>query len=75
MRSAQPLCGKCAEGLQGVTMTFSQSFIPIVLAYSTPQTKEKFQWRQQTRVYPIVRTIFFLIFYSITTLASRFSLS
>jgi hypothetical protein len=43
MRSAQPLCGKCAEGLQEVTMTFSQSFIPIVLVYSTLQIKEKFQ--------------------------------
>ena len=41
--------------LQELTMAFSQVFLPIILAFSTPHIREIFQWRRRIRVHPIVR--------------------
>lgn len=40
--------------LQALTVGISQSFIPIALAYSTPQIRERFKCQQRQRVQPFV---------------------
>ncbi len=41
--------------LQGLTMAITQVFLPIILAFSTPQIREIFQWRRRAQIHPIVR--------------------
>ena len=44
--------------LQTLSVAFSQSFIPIILAIYTPQIREKFQWNRRRRTHPMIREAF-----------------
>jgi len=45
--------------IQGFVVAFSQTCIPIAVAFSTPQIRKKFQWRRrQQQIHPIVRERF-----------------